>query len=500
MRAALLCCVLALSSGCSLYLPTRFADRPPATSVADDAPIPLPRHRELLETVRWSDIYLRRPLVRALDPERPPRAGDVNSVDEVPKSSWFEPLDGEALSDAWWGEGPPEPPVEPIGGKPDVVSGAIRVKDSRGIIYELEGDPSAAPDTRTAAGPITARLIRAIGYRTAPAHRIAISRDEIIGGDPKNKLLPAGVDRRVMMATQWPLGTDIGVTPPRGLREDDANDYVPHEHRRTLRALLPIASWLDISGISAHCLRDVYVGAPGDGYVQHFYVRSSPGLGSGRLTQGQPFQSAAGVVAGTPLLNLFTLGLSSRGINSKPPSDLRLLAASPAVEEFIASTPYEPFDELRPDDLYWALKRVASISDESLVRAIQAGGQPMAEQQRINATLKQRVLDLVAMALTLVTPIEFEGIDQDRLILQDFAAYRFGNQPAPHDVWLYDARGHLLSRSLLPPGPRAALAIPRVIGLDYLVVRVRARRTPMPRAAELHVRLHPSPHLVGILH
>lgn len=381
-----------------------------------------------------------------------------------------------------------------------MISGAIRVKDSRGVIYELEGDPAKAPNSRTSAGPITARLIRAIGYRTAPAHRIAITREDLVDGDPKNRVLRRGQERRVMMATRWPLGTDIGVTPPRGLRADDANDRVPHEHRRTLRALQPIAAWLDISGISAHCMRDAYVGPPGDGYVQHFYVRSSPGLGSARLVAGQPYESAAGVVAGSPLVNLFTLGLSSRGIDSKTPSDTRLLASSPSVESFTASTPYEPFDEVRPDDVYWALKRVASISDESLTRAVQAGGQPLAEQQRMIATLKQRVLDLAALTLTAVTAIEFESIDKDRLILQDFASYRFGDQPVPHDVWLYDARGHLLSRSLLPPGPRAALAIPRVIGLDYLVVRVRARRTPMPRAAELHLRLHPSPHLVGILH
>jgi len=500
MRRLLWLSLLALLSGCSLYLPTRFADRPPALYVLDDAPIPVPAHRDLLETVRWSDIYLRRPLVRALDPARALRAGDVNSADEVPTSSWFEPLDAEALSDAWWGEGPPEPPLALIGGKPDIQSSAVRIKDARGVVYELETDPRQAPDTATAAGPITARLMRAIGYRVAPAHRIAFERSQVDGGDPHNKLFSKDIDRRIFLATQWPLGLDIGVTVPRGRRSDDPNDRIRHENRRTLRALLPVGSWLDIGGVGVGSTRDAYVGRPGEGYVQHFYTRSSASLGSRRALSGQPYESAAGVVAGSPLLNLFTLGLYSKGINQSRAPDARLLIASPAASDFVISTPYEPFDELRPDDVYWATKRIASISDQTLIRAIQGSGLPLAEQQRINTTLRARVLQLVEVSLKLVTPVEYEGFSEGRLIVRDFAAFRFGNKPVAHDVRLYDARGRMLTHSQLAPAPRSALTIPRAIGLDYLVVRIQALRSPAPRATELHFYLTPSPRLVGVIH
>lgn len=500
MRHLLPLCALLGLSGCSLYLPTRFADRPPAQHVLDDLPIPVPEHRDLLEAVRWSDIYLRRPLVRALDPSRPLRAGDVNAVDEVPISSWFEPLEAEALSDAWWGEGPPEPPLKLIGGKPDIQGDAVRVLDARGIGYELVVDPRQAPDTATAAGPITARLLQAIGYRVAPAHRIAFERSQIEGGDTRNKLFQKDIDRRIFLATEWPLGIDIGLTAPRGRRPDDPNDRVPHENRRTLRALLPIASWLDIGGVGTGYTRDAYVGQPGKGHVQHFYTRSSPGLGSQRALSGKPYESAAGVVAGSPLQNLLTLGLNSSGSDERHPTDPRLLIAAPDAGDFVISTPYEPFDELRPDDVYWATKRIASISDQTLVRAIQGSGQPLAEQQRLNTTLRERVLQLVDVCLRLVTPIEYEGVSEGRLIVRDFASFRFGNKPVAHNVWLHDARGRLLAHSQLAPAPRSLLTIPRAIGLDYLVVRIQALRSPAPRPAELHFRLSPNPRLVGVIH
>ena len=39
-----------------------------------------------------------------------------------------------------------------------------------------------------------------------------------------------------MSATRWPIGVDVGITPPLDPRDDDPNDRVSHPDRRTLRA------------------------------------------------------------------------------------------------------------------------------------------------------------------------------------------------------------------------------------------------------------------------
>ncbi|MCE7894052.1 MAG: hypothetical protein DYH12_30865, partial [Sorangiineae bacterium PRO1] len=74
--------------GCS-YQPARFRDRPPVTDARDDRPIAIPRSNAFIEAFYLSDVFLRRPVVDALDAERFPYARDVNALDEVPRSSWF---------------------------------------------------------------------------------------------------------------------------------------------------------------------------------------------------------------------------------------------------------------------------------------------------------------------------------------------------------------------------------------------------------------------------
>lgn len=484
--------------GCSAHLPTRFADAPPAQRVADDAPIPIPAHLEPLEPVRWSDVYLRRPLVLALSPVRSPRAGDVNAWDEVPHSSWFQPLDEAALEEAWLGSGPPVPPLRLIRGRPRASHQGLRAIDARGVGYELEVDPRGVPNSVTAAGPIAARLVRALGYLTPPAHRVALSRDDFEPDARLERLFAPGVDRRIALATEWPSGVDVGLTPPRGMRPDDPNDQIAHEHRRTLRALVAIASWLDIPSMGAQSTRDVYVGAAPSGHLRHFVVHLSEGLGAGRLTHGAPLETAAGLITTSPWRSLVTLGLSGR---DRPPQsgDLTLLSASPQVRGFVTSTPYEPFDELLPADVYWALKRIAALSPRTLTAAMAAGGGDEVEQRRLAAALRDRAEQLLAVSLTLISPIEYEALLGDQLIIHDFAAYRFGQPPVPIEVRLYDGSGRELSRGTLSAAPRSALTIPRPIGVGYLVVELRSKRQPPPRPTELHIQLTPSPRLVGIL-
>src|SRR5205085_8561034 len=80
MRARSTHFVLLFAAACSGYHPPRFAVRPPAAEVRDDAPIPVPRWRWVPESVYLSEVYLHRPLREAIDLSHYPDAGDVNSM------------------------------------------------------------------------------------------------------------------------------------------------------------------------------------------------------------------------------------------------------------------------------------------------------------------------------------------------------------------------------------------------------------------------------------
>jgi hypothetical protein len=81
-----------------------------------------------------------------------------------------------------------------------------------------------------------------------------------------------------VLAVRWPAARppreerQLRYRPdrPSGTGADDPNDdAVEHQDRRSLRLLVLVADWLGLDQIRPRMLRDVYVGAPGKGFVQH---------------------------------------------------------------------------------------------------------------------------------------------------------------------------------------------------------------------------------------
>src|SRR5690606_5424869 len=85
MNYRLVLLLLLCALGCG-YRPPRFADRPPVGEVHDDRPISVPEPRRILRDLFVADVYVRRELVKSLDPRRSRWALDISSMDEVPRS------------------------------------------------------------------------------------------------------------------------------------------------------------------------------------------------------------------------------------------------------------------------------------------------------------------------------------------------------------------------------------------------------------------------------
>ena len=86
-----LVCTIVLAAGCAPA--PRFADRRILWIEHDDAPVAMPPRRETFETGRtWlgADNALFRPATRLFTVDYGQEATNVNAVDEVPDSSWYE--------------------------------------------------------------------------------------------------------------------------------------------------------------------------------------------------------------------------------------------------------------------------------------------------------------------------------------------------------------------------------------------------------------------------
>lgn len=490
MRGALLMAIVL--SACS-GRPARYADRPPVEVHADDRPIPLPRRTPFIEAFHVSDVYLRRPLVDALNAERFPRAEDVNARDEVPRSSWFSPIPVEpkAFASAYAAEGPPVPPL-----RFEQRQDSWFAIDSRGKSYELGGDVDSPSATATAAAIIASRLVRAVGYRT-PETWLFDRRQ--IGLRPDQG--PSGLR---IIATRWPLGIELGPTDMTYSRLDDPNDRLSHRDRRTLRALGIVAAWLHLRELGPRRLVDVYVGAPGRGHVQHFVTGLDGALNAASLRTSRAKASAVGTVRGRPFHNLWSLGLR-RSDEPARPTVRSLLVFPPEVSpDYALAEPFEPVDRLLPSDGYWAAKRLSRIP-RALLEAVVAEahiGDAAVERHIVDA-LESRRRALIEHWFAKVTPCEVGSIAGRSLVLEDIGR-PYDSAKRRYRVELVGDDGEDLTPMfwLFPAGDEVTIELPE-LHRDYIVVRVKVERAGVlaPHPMEVHlVQDQAALRIVGVRH
>lgn len=522
--------VLSLLAGCA-YRPARFADRPAVTEVADDAPIATPGRRELDWNWYLSDVYLRRSLLEALDPKRPDDAGDVNALDEVPRSSWYQPPGPElVLQDPpIVDEGPPALPVTLVPDLPRANDYGICVIDARGVRYELRRDDADRPEMKTSAAVIASRLIRQFGLLTPETHVVFLSPSDFASYRPDlpdsglpeavRRFLsrgPPSVDGRYRMsAARWPVGVDVGVSESFGVRGDDPNDVIPHRNRRTLRALKVLGAWLAIARINPRKTRDVYVGDPGRGHLRHYLVGLEDALGAGSVVKPGKKGGLRTDLGGGTGFNLLTFGLWP-GTDS-PPTQRRMLAVGNMGEDvspgtFKASPPYAPIGHFQASDGYWAAKRIAAIPLKQIVSAVHAArildSSARRELLRLIVARRQRV---VAYWYGQVTPVEVQRVRDRVLVLRDESVFRAVNPAGKvrYHVTVLDEDGDELTQPTVVAFGSAEFAVEVPDALvrdpyrDRLVLRLHAQVQDemLPRACHVHLRpLRNAVRVVGVRH
>jgi hypothetical protein len=244
------------------------------------------------------------------------RAPNVNTLDEVPDSSWFTNRIGaravavdEVETGPISGSGPAPGTWTIVSGKNEGVTPGFRVTDARGDVYFIKFDPPANPEMATGAEVVSTHVLHALGYHV-PENYIAtvdpadlrIGAGATIKGDNGRERpfdasdLEAVLARSArrddglyrVVASKALRGTPLGPFRYHGTRPDDPNDIYHHEHRRELRGLRVYAAWLNHDETRSINTLDTLVDADGRRVVRHHLIDFGSTLGSGSTVAQKP--------------------------------------------------------------------------------------------------------------------------------------------------------------------------------------------------------------------
>lgn len=226
---------------------------------------------------------------------------NVNALDEVPDSSWFENrisrramTPDEVARGACESEATDIPaPWRIVAGKPDGLTPGFLFEDAGGVRYVLKVDRPRQREQATAADAIVAAIYHAAGYHV-PCNRVVGFTEDMLVLDPSDgehamsrsdledvldaaRRFSDGRFRAVV--SRFVEGEPIGPWSYLGTEADDPNDVVPHEARRELRGMFVLNAWVNHWDARDRNTLASWIGAEGGGYVRHYLVDFGECLG-----------------------------------------------------------------------------------------------------------------------------------------------------------------------------------------------------------------------------
>jgi hypothetical protein len=404
------------------------------------------------------------------------RARNINTIGEVPDSSWFVNRMGQrALSTAELVRGPDR--FESVsldgwkvsGGKSSGLQPGFRMLDPSGQLYQIELDPPSNPEMATGAEMIGTAFYHAFGYHTvevyigeldpanieiAPTARItdplvgerrALTRRDVNDVLKRGARMPNG--RYRVLVSRFAEGAPLGNFRYYGTRPDDPNDIVPHEDRRELRAARVFGAWLnhdDSRGVNS---LDMLQTDGSRRYVKHYMFDFGSIMGSGTVFPQRHRAGNEYIIDWAPgWLTLATLGLYTRDwlhidYPGVPPSVGRFEGHSFDPLTWRPEYPNTAFDNMRAEDAFWAARIVSRFSDAD-IRAIVAKARysdPRATDY-ITATLIERRNKVLKTWLTALNPLVDFALSADGALTFTNAAVAAGVATPPTEYHVRWAR------------------------------------------------------------
>ena len=394
------------------------------------------------------------------------RAASVNTIDEVPDSNWFVNRAGSrALTPDEVMRGPDDD-TGPTAGKWTVsrkangVSPGFTIADPAGKTYFLKFDPPGEPELGTATEVIVTKLFHALGYYVPQSNITTLDPASlVIGSDAqartrtggRRRMTQSDIDEQLSRAHRNADGTyrvvagsrAPGIKPLEGFkyegtRPDDPNDVILHEDRRELRGLRVFSAWLNHTDAKAINSLDMLINDGGRNVVRHYLIDFNAALGSAGVAKRErrdgyeylaetTYAKKALLAFGFYIRPWMTVDYPEhRGIG-------RFEAERFVPEEWRPRVPNPAYVRSRPDDTFWAARKLMALSDDAVRAAVRAGRltDPKAEEFLGNALLERR--NKIGRAfLTAVNPVTDAALSgAGELSFRNAAVqHRFAEPPA----------------------------------------------------------------------
>jgi hypothetical protein len=441
------------------------------------------------------------------------RAVNVNTIDEVPDSSWFTNRLGaqtmsidEIVRGADRGTGP-SGRWEVTGRKAEGVTPGLTIRDETGEQYWLKFDPRTNPEMASGAEVISTKLFHAFGYHVPENYLATLRRENLAIAPGATAKDEDGRDRplrwrdiddvldkaaraadgsyRVLASRNLP-GDPLGPFRYYGTRPDDPNDIFPHEHRRELRGLIVFSAWLNHDEVRGTNSLDTLIRADGRAIVRHHLLDFGSTLGSGSI-QAQRRRAGNEFVweARPTFITMLTLGFYVRPWIKVPYPDL------PAVGR-IESSYFDPqlwkpdypnpaFRLARADDRFWAARIVASVSEDAVRAAVGTArfSDARATDYLVETLLVRRRKVLTAW-LNGTNPIVRPALDPSGLLTFDNAAVQAGVAKPPDRYTIEWSRFDNASETHERAGSEQTVTEPRaqapasLLDAPFVAARIRA--------------------------
>ena len=440
---------------------------PPAPVPDDRLDVPRPKSRSIHTYAEYFEKQVPLQIKEALNIPRqwrhltgdPCESLNIDGWGNVPNSSWFTNRKGtrsmslqELIRGPNTGNGPDTSDVWIITrAKTQGVTPGFTIKDSRGDHYVIKFDPPDYPELASGAEVISTKIFHAAGYHT-PENYITVFDPKILrmGKDVRftdekgrkremnsndlkdllNRVTKNSDGKIRALASKYVPGVPIGPFTYAGLREDDYNDFIPHEHRRELRGLRLICAWLNHFDTKDGNTLDSYVTVHGKSYVRHYLIDFGATLGSAshspnHLWRGFRYDIDPAVI----IQNLLLLGIQVHDWEKM--SGVIYPSIGVFESELFSPLEYKPqvpnpaFQNMTDQDGYWAAKIITSFSDKELTSVIQQAQytHPDAAEYLLKVLCERR--DKIGRLLfERVAPLDEFYLKADTLFCKDLAVQR----------------------------------------------------------------------------